>query len=139
MASPDMWQKRGAVLKSCGGFEGESIAELFALSGVPLTPADNSRIAGWQRVRSYLAAAPDGLPRLQIFSCCENLIRTLPALVFDSRNREDAADGEDHAPESLRYGLMSRPAPGTEAKPRAEKAYDPFSVEEVRDNGFLAK
>ena len=139
VASPDMWQKRGAVLKSCGGFEGESIAELFALSGVPLTPADNSRIAGWQRVRSYLAAAPDGLPRLQIFSCCENLIRTLPALVFDSRNREDSADGEDHAPESLRYGLMSRPAPGTEAKPRAEKAYDPFSVEEVKDNGFLAK
>ena len=52
VASPDMWQKRGAVLKANGGFEGESIAELFSLSGVPLTPADNSRIAGWQRVRS---------------------------------------------------------------------------------------
>ena len=78
VASPDMWQKRGAVLKANGGFEGESIAELFSLSGVPLTPADNSRIAGWQRVRSYLADAPDGEPRLKIFSCCENLIRTLP-------------------------------------------------------------
>ena len=90
-------------------------------------------------MRSYLADALDGMPRLQIFSCCDNLIRTLPALIFDSRNREDAADGEDHAPESLRYGLMSRPAPGTEAKPRAEKPYDPFSVEEEKGNGFLAK
>ncbi|HWQ57693.1 MAG TPA: phage terminase large subunit [Clostridia bacterium] len=35
VASPDMWQKRGARLVSEGGFEGESIAELFAKSGVP--------------------------------------------------------------------------------------------------------
>lgn len=139
VASPDMWQKRGAVLKSCGGFEGESIAELFALAGVPLTPADNSRIAGWQRVRSYLADGSDGQPRLRIFSTCENLIRTLPALVFDSRNREDAADGEDHAPESLRYALMSRPAPGSELKPPAPRPYDPLSIEEKAGEGFLTR
>lgn len=139
VASPDMWQKRGAVLKSCGGFEGESIAELFALAGVPLTPADNSRIAGWQRVRSYLADGPDGQPRLRIFSTCENLIRTLPALVFDSCNREDAADGEDHAPESLRYALMSRPAPGGQLKPSAPRPYDPLSIEEKTGDGFLAR
>lgn len=81
----------GAVLKGHGGFEGESIAELFSLSGGAADPADNSRIAGWQRVRSYLADAPDGEPRLKIFSCCENLIRTLPGLIFDEHDREDAA------------------------------------------------
>ncbi|HMM32645.1 MAG TPA: hypothetical protein PKB13_12805, partial [Clostridia bacterium] len=68
VASPDMWQKRGALLKSEGGFEGESIAELFSLSGVSVTPADNARVAGWQRMRTYLADAADGKPRLNLFA-----------------------------------------------------------------------
>ena len=62
VASPDMWQKRGALLSSGGGFEGETLAELFASKGLALTPADNSRIAGWSRAREYLAAAPGRRP-----------------------------------------------------------------------------
>lgn len=61
VASPDMWQKRGAILKG-DGFEGESLAELFARGGVPLASADNARIAGWQRVRGYMADGADGRP-----------------------------------------------------------------------------
>ncbi|NCB30548.1 MAG: hypothetical protein EOM66_03990 [Clostridia bacterium] len=137
VASPDMWQKRGALLKSEGGFEGESIAELFALSGVPLTPADNSRIAGWQRLRGYLANGADGFPRWQAFPCCENLIRTLPMLVFDKHSREDAADGEDHAPEALRYALMSRPASCAPPTPRQPKPYNPLATEEPTRKTFL--
>lgn len=137
VASPDMWQKRGAVLKSEGGFEGESIAELFALSSVPLTPADNSRISGWQRVRAFLAESNDGTPYWQAFSCCENLIRTLPLLSFDTHNREDAGDGEDHAPESLRYALMSRPGISVQ-KPTIKKVlYDPLSSPKP-SGGFLS-
>ena len=127
VASPDMWQKRGAHLTG-GGFEGESIAELFALSGVPLTPADNSRVAGWHRIRSYLADAPDGIPRWQCSTECRELIRTLPQLIYDRHNREDAADGEDHAPEALRYALMSRPGISSEPKKRAIHRYDPLSL-----------
>jgi phage terminase large subunit len=136
VASPDMWQKRGAVLRAEGGFEGESIAELFAKAGVPLTPADNARVAGWQRVRGYLAPAPDGTPLWQVFPCCEALIRTLPLLVYDAHDREDAADGEDHAPEALRYALMSRP--GANAAPREAKrrGYDPLFIRE-NAAGFL--
>ena len=100
--------------------EGESIAELFSLSGVPLTPADDSRIAGWRRVRSYLADAPDREPRLKIFSCCENLIRTLPGLIFDQHDRERRGPGtRTTRPESLRYALMSRPA--VSAEPRRKE------------------
>ncbi|HWQ57664.1 MAG TPA: hypothetical protein VN540_01500, partial [Clostridia bacterium] len=128
VASPDMWQKRGARLVSEGGFEGESIAELFAKSGVPLTPADNARVAGWQRVRSYLAPAPDGAPLLKVFSDCAALIRTLPLLVYSQHDREDAADGEDHAPEALRYALMSRPCPGTVPAEAPRHVYDPLSM-----------
>lgn len=128
VASPDMWQKRGAVLRAEGGFEGECIAELFAKSGVPLTPADNARVAGWQRVRGYLAQAQDGLPLWQVFSDCRELIRTLPMLVFSQHDREDAADGEDHAPEALRYALMSRPRRAEAPKEAQRHAYDPFSA-----------
>ena len=126
VASPDMWQKRGAILKG-DGFEGESLAELFARGGVPLASADNARIAGWQRVRGYMADGADGRPMWQAFDCCENLIRTLPMLMYSPHNREDAADGEDHAPEALRYGLMSRPNKSSIKEPPKRRAYDPFS------------
>lgn len=108
VASPDMWQKRG--VKDIMG--GECIAETFAKLGVPLIKADNNRIVGWQRVRECLANAADGLPNVQIFNTCTNLIRTLPILSYDTHNREDVSGTcEDHAAEAMRYGLMSRPSP----------------------------
>ena len=137
VASPDMWQKRGAVLSGAGGFEGETLAELFTSSGLSLTPADNSRVPGWNRVRDFLAVAPDGRPNWLCFSDCRNLIRQLPALQFDQHNREDAADGDDHAPEALRYALMSRPHAGKQPLIRKAKAYDPLSLPEPRTSGWL--
>ena len=142
VASPDAWQKRGN-----GGIEGESIAETFLLNGVPLIPADNSSVIGWQRCHENLAIAPDGLPFVQIFSTCENLIRTLPLLTYgkiSTNKHEDVSDNcEDHAPEALRYGLMSRPFP---ALPKAALqqarilAFDPFSKPEDRvlSGGFFS-
>jgi len=99
--------------------------------------ADNTRVAGWQRVREYLASADDGLPRLQIFRNCGNLIRTLPLLTFDAHDAEDA-DGscEDHAPEALRYALMSRPVSAAAKRTPKARAYDPFAVGEPRADGF---
>ncbi|MDH7480139.1 MAG: hypothetical protein QHH02_09015 [Syntrophomonadaceae bacterium] len=61
-------------------------------------------------MHEYLAVAPDGLPWWQIFETCPNLIRTLPGLVYDKHRVEDVSDEcEDHAAESCRYALMSRP------------------------------
>lgn len=122
-ASPDAWQKRGL-----GGAEGECIAEVFSRGGVPLIPADNSRIPGWQRVREALAA-PDGeKPQLCFFETCRNLIRTLPLLTFDLHTVEDvAANCEDHAAEALRYGLMSRPRPAALPAPKDAPRYDPLA------------
>lgn len=105
-ASPDAWQKRGML----GDIGGESIAEVFARAGMPLVKADSSRVVGWMRIREYMADAPDGIPWWQCFDTCANLIRTLPLMIHDAHYAEDIADGlEDHACESLRYGLMSRP------------------------------
>lgn len=138
VASPDMWQNRGALLKANGGFEGESIAELFALSGVALTPADNSRVPGWQRVREFLSPAADGKSAWQAFDACTNLIRTLPLLIYDAHNREDVADGDDHAREALRYALMSRPRCSIKTLDKTRKAYNPLSTP-VPQKDFMAK
>ncbi len=108
VASPDAWGKRGI-----DGVQGQTIAETFNRMHVPLIAANNDRIQGWERVHEFLAPIDDeGTPGLQIFSSCRNLIRTLPVLTTSATNSEDVSDKcEDHAPEALRYGLMSRPQP----------------------------
>lgn len=104
-----------AMMKEDGG---PSMAE--RMRGIPWIGADNSRIAGWDQMRSRLVGM-DKKPALYIFSTCTNLIRTLPALQHDTLKPEDLdSDGEDHGADAARYGLMSRPwtAPlPTTAKP----------------------
>lgn len=132
VASPDAWQQRG--LK---GAEGTCIAEVFAKNGVPLIPADHARIPGWQRVRENLAVREDGAPNLLIFENCGNLIRTLPALTYDAHVPEDVSDAcEDHAPEALRYGLMSRPRANKPKPQTPARRYDPLSTAKPALTGF---
>jgi len=120
VASPDMWQKRGTKDVQLG----ESIADAFQQSGVRLRKADNDRINGWTRMREFLATAPDGKPYWQIFSTCRNLIRTLPTLIHDENKVEDVSDAcEDHAAESCRYALMSRPRPKPEPEQELSGIY----------------
>jgi phage terminase large subunit len=103
-ASPDLWNRRQDTGKS--GFE-----IMQAVSGVPpLIAADNRRIPGWRILREYLSAQ-NGSPTLQISAQCATLIRSLPALLCDPLRVEDASDSPHeitHAPEALRYAVMSR-------------------------------
>lgn len=120
VCSPDMWAKRGN-----DAVHGESIAETMMRCGLPLIKADNDRINGWMRMHEYLADAPDGKPYWQIFSTCRNLIRTLPALVHDDTKVEDVSDkSEDHAAESCRYALMSRPSPAKVPQPQRKPIWN---------------
>lgn len=109
VGDPAMAAKRG---------DAESILTAYEKAGCSVEPANNDRISGWQRVHEYLADAPacphhraqglDQCPRLHVFAGCANLIRTLPALVYDVRRVEDVdTRGEDHAPDALRYLLMA--------------------------------
>lgn len=110
VASPDLWNRRQE--------SGKSGAEIMTAHGLlGLKKADNARITGWRVVREYLKDGEDGKSRICIFRCCENLLRCLPLLRFDDTVREDAADTPHeitHAPEALRYALMSR-TPKTDA------------------------
>lgn len=83
-----------------------------------------ARIVGWNTMREFLKSYPgqDGMPtaKLQIFEVCYNLIRTLPALIYSETRVEDVDDNcEDHAPEAIRIGLMSRPAKTPNTNPLA--------------------
>lgn len=78
--------------------------------------ADKERPAGLQQVRGRLQGHDYGKigwrPMLYIMGTCPHLIRTLPMLQHDEDKPGDAfkASGtEDHAPDALRYGCMSRP------------------------------
>ncbi|PKM62391.1 MAG: hypothetical protein CVU97_05610 [Firmicutes bacterium HGW-Firmicutes-21] len=105
-ASPDLWNRRQDSGKS--GFE------IMNANGLkPLQKANNARITGWRVMREYLKGytSSDCKPKLIIFRSCHNLLRCLPLLRFDEYTKEDAADTPHevtHAPEALRYALMSR-------------------------------
>lgn len=108
-ADPSMWRTTG---------EGLPIASVYAQNGVALHPANNERIAGWQRVHTYLAdGAACRYHRAQGWETCPmlhvldgtapNLVRTLPAVPYDKHRVEDVdTDSEDHGVDSLRYALM---------------------------------
>lgn len=93
------------------GQTGKSIAEVWNGKGVtPLVQGSLDRHARKMRVHGALSLAPDGLPWLQIFTACPNLIRTLPELITDKNDMEDVdTDGEDHAYDDLSIFLMTRP------------------------------
>jgi hypothetical protein len=112
-ADDAMWATRG---------DAKPISDIYIENGVPITPAGKgagSRVIGWQRWHSYLAEAPacphhralgwETCPMVHVFTTCDNLIRTLPALPHATKgNPEDAdTDAEDHAPDAGRYLLTN--------------------------------
>ena len=108
-ADPSMWTRKN---KDNVVF---TTADEYRKCGVPLTQADNDRLNGKRKVGGMLASLPDGLPALQIFSTCRNLAQQMPSLIYDRTNVEDVdSDSEDHAYDTLRYGLtkvQARPDP----------------------------
>ena len=103
-ASPDLWNRRQDTGRS--GFE-----IMQATPGMPpMCAADNRRVPGWRILREYLTCK-DCDAKLRICSNCPTLIRSLPALLCSSEHPEDASDqphAVTHAPEALRYAVMSR-------------------------------
>ncbi len=110
VCSPDLWNRRQDSGRS--GFE--IMQQCVGMP--PMTAADNRRIAGWRVLREYLSPRK-GEPSLKICTPCTELIRCMGALLFDSERQEDASSephSVTHAPEALRYAVMSRVIPPSE-------------------------
>lgn len=109
VASPDLWNRRQET--------GESGFEIMIKAGLNgLVRANNKRVPGWRALREYLMPIMDRYgeekPKIRFFRNCTTIIDHLPQLQHDDRNPEDASGTPHeitHAPESIRYGIMSRP------------------------------
>lgn len=122
VADPSIWARKGEDRFSFSGAQifQQRVKELLK-KDVRMVQANNDRMNGWAAVREYLKPyyeADTLKAKLRIFPCCENLIRVMPDQVHDEHRPEDLdTDGEDHAPDSLRYGIMSKPGVSVEEKP----------------------
>ncbi|MFD1145960.1 terminase large subunit domain-containing protein [Saccharothrix hoggarensis] len=110
-ADDAMWATRG---------EARPVSDIYAENGVYLTPAGKGgRVAGWQRVHSYLGEGPAcahhramgwaTCPMVHVFETVTELIRTLPTLPHAlSGDPEDAdTNAEDHSPDAFRYLVIN--------------------------------
>lgn len=98
---------------------GPSIAETMLVKGCSWKKGDNRREPGWQQMRMGLGNIPllnnDPLgpksdPMIFVLESCDDSIRTIPTLQHDEDHMEDLdTEGEDHAADDWRYGVMSRP------------------------------
>ena len=80
-----------------------------------LRKADKQRLPGWNQVRARLRGdLPDeeAPPMLFFTTACPDATRTLSSLQHDdvdSKFEDAETEGEDHPPDGIRYGCMSRP------------------------------
>ena len=100
VASPDLWNRRQDSGRS--GFE-----IIQGICGMPpMLPADARRIPGWRVLKDYISCG-----RLFIARNWSVLISSMQSLLCDRERPEDAASEPHHlthAPEALRYAVMSR-------------------------------
>jgi hypothetical protein len=75
-------------------------------------PADNDRIAGWQRMRDLLENAAEAIPErpgMWVMDNCVHFLRTVPGLQRDDSRPDDIdTEQEDHHADCARYASQSR-------------------------------
>jgi hypothetical protein len=105
-----VWAQRGQT--------GPSIAEEMKNWGVRWKPSDRtagSRIAGRMRLHELLRMDElNKQPGIVFFNTCRKIIETLPVIPSDPNYTDDIDPDfvDDHAYDSIRYGIMSRPKHG---------------------------
>lgn len=91
---------------------GESVAYMMSKppNFIYFSPADNTRIAGKMQFHYRLMFDRYGIPMFYVFNTCKNFIRTIPSLVYDSKDVEDIDSAtEDHIYDMARYVFMENP------------------------------
>lgn len=123
----------GVLDSSCWhqrGMSGPTIAEAMINRGCRWRPSDRSagsRVMGRIRLHDLLKTQPIGndehLPGIVFFDTCRQIIGDLPVIPSDPKGGDDIDDRfkSDHAYDSIRYGIMSRPS--------SRSITDPFNRE----------
>ena len=101
------WHQRGNI--------GPSIAEEMIAEGTRWRPSDRSsgaRVAGKNRLHELLKVDEEtGPPGIVFFNNCRQIIADIPVIPSDPKGTDDIDPryASDHAYDSIRYGIMSRP------------------------------
>lgn len=67
----------------------------------------NDRLAGAMLMRDLMRIPDSKMPKIRFTSNCTYCIKSIPSLISDVKRPEDVdTDGEDHAYDALRYGVM---------------------------------
>lgn len=109
------WHNRGQI--------GPSIAEEMVAMGCRWRPSDRTagaRVAGKNRFHEVLKVDPEtDMAGIVFFNTCRQIIADLPVIPSDPRGSDDIDPryASDHAYDSVRYGIMSRP-----------RAFSPFDM-----------
>ena len=109
------WHNRGQI--------GPSIAEEMISMGCRWRPSDRTagaRVAGKNRFHEVLKVdETTGVPGIVFFNTCRQIIADLPIIPADPKGSDDIDPryATDHAYDSVRYGIMSRP-----------RAFSPFDT-----------
>lgn len=118
------WHQRGQT--------GPTIAEEMIQRGVRWRPADRgpqSRVNGRQRLHQLMKLDPLGKPGIIFFNTCRQIIADLPVIPTDPDGGDDidVRYTSDHAYDSVRYGIMSRPV-----------AHSPFGISSYGNSPVMA-
>lgn len=126
IADPSIWS---------AAHTGLSTADVAWKYGIKFEKGNNERIAGWRQVHNRLDFDKEGFPRLYFFDNCPELLRTMLLMQYDENVPEDlATDGEDHAPDVVRYVCQSNPVkPHVELEERPP-VFDPLDRKINRRN-----
>ncbi len=100
------------------GQSGPSIAEEMIAYGCKWRPSDRSkgsRVDGKNRLHQLLRVDPlNRAPGIVFFEGCRQIISDLPVIPSDPDSDDiDPNYATDHAYDSIRYGIMSRPRPNS--------------------------
>jgi phage terminase large subunit len=121
-------------------------AKYYMDAGIPLTEANNERIAGWVTLENYVDPN-NGMPNVFISDECQNLVRTLASLPLDTRSPilekkgDTHPEAEDHAPEALRYLLHTyhHPSPTKMSLPGADATQEEINEFRKYSDNELAR
>lgn len=134
LAGPDCFNKKPDYK---GGGQGPSTAEVFGENGLFLSPGDPSRNLKIRQFRQRLMVPKDengnkiDRPMLQVYSTCEQFIRTVPLIQTDPKNKEYIDEnGELHVFDDSCHICMSRPLsmPMPRLRPMTDTEKDFFHI-----------
>lgn len=115
------------------GFQGPSIAETMIAAGCKWRKSDRSagsRIPGRVKLHELLKVRDLGdkkVPGIVFFDNCRQIITDLTSIPTDPKGGDDIDSRykNDHAYDSIRYGIMSRPRAASIFDSFGEKSYKP--------------